>query len=64
MDCVKIYHKGRYYTINKEPFETSENTYKRGWFIIINYNNYENYNELISRSLIYINEKNNDMTYI
>ena len=63
MENIKIYYKGRYYSIDKEPFETNENTYKRGWFIINNFNNYNDYNELISRSLIFINEKNNNMIY-
>lgn len=62
MDSIKIYYKGKVYSILKEPFEIIENTYKRGWFIINNYNNY-NYDELISRSIIYINEKNNYMIY-
>jgi hypothetical protein len=50
------------YKIRKLPFETDENTYKRGWFIIKNYNSYE-YDELISRSIIYLNENKNKMKY-
>jgi hypothetical protein len=50
------------YKIRKLPFETDENSYKRGWFIIKNYNSYD-YDELISRSIIYLNENKNKMKY-
>ena len=59
MDSIILYCNGRNFKITKEPFETNEDVYKRGWFIIKNYNNISDYNELISRSIIYINEKNN-----
>lgn len=52
------------YIIDKEPYETDENTYIRGWFIIKNYDKISNKNELIARSLIYLNEKKNNMKYI
>ena len=41
------------YKIDKEPFESDENTYKRGWFIINNQDKYE-YTELISRSISHL----------
>jgi hypothetical protein len=50
------------YKIKKLPYETDENTYRRGWFIIKNYNSFE-YEELISRSIIYLNEYKNKMIY-
>ena len=50
------------YKIRKLPFETDENTYRRGWFIIKNFNSFE-YDELISRSIIYLNEYKNKMKY-
>jgi hypothetical protein len=50
------------YKIQKLPFETDENTYKRGWYIIKNYSSYD-YDELISRSIIYLNEYKNKMIY-
>lgn len=52
------------YIIDKEPYETDENTYIRGWYIIQNFDKFSNKNELISNSLIYLNEKKNNMKYI
>ena len=52
LSCCQIFKSG----IDKEPFETLEETYERGWFIIKNYDNYD-YNELISQSIININSK-------
>jgi hypothetical protein len=52
------------YIIDKEPYETDENTYIRGWYIIKNFDKFSNKNELISNSLIYLNEKKNNMKYI
>jgi hypothetical protein len=59
---VIIINDNYIYKINKLPFETDENTYKRGWFIIKNYSLYD-YDELISRSIIYLNENKNKMKY-
>ena len=66
MNCnfIIIINDNYIYKIDKEPFETDENTYKRGWFIINNQNNYKNYNELISRSIIYLNENKKNMKYL
>lgn len=58
MNNIFIYYKNNLYKIEKEPFETDENSYIRGWFIVKNYNNYS-YNELISRSIIHLNSFNN-----
>ena len=62
MDHIIINYKGKFFIINKEPFESQEDVYKRGWFIIKNINNYENYNELISVSLMN-NYKNKKMAW-
>ena len=51
------------YKIEKEPFETDENTYKRGWFIIKNYNK-GTYKEIVNNSIKYLNENKNNMIYI
>jgi hypothetical protein len=59
---VIIINDNYIYKIRKLPFETDENTYKRGWFIIKNYNLFD-YDELISRSIIYLNEHKNKMKY-
>jgi hypothetical protein len=59
---VIIINDNYIYKIRKLPFETDENTYRRGWFIIKNFNSFE-YNELISRSIIYLNEYKNKMKY-
>lgn len=57
-----IINENYIYKIRKLPYETDENTYMRGWYIIKNYNSFE-YNELISRSIIYLNENKNKMKY-
>ena len=62
LNYIIIIHDNFIYKIEKEPFESDENTYKRGWFIIDNKNKYEN-NELITRSIIYLNESKNNMKY-
>lgn len=59
---IIINYKNNIYKIEKELYETDENAYIRAWFIIKNYEEYE-YNELVSRSIMYINEKNNQMKY-
>jgi hypothetical protein len=54
LSYIIISYDNYLYKIEKEPYESDENTYKRGWFIIDNYDKYE-YPELISRSIIHIN---------
>ena len=48
---ILIHHKGKLYTIEKEPFETQEDVYKRGWFMIKNQGKYSD-KELVSLSII------------
>ena len=50
------------YKIEKEPFETDENAYKRGWFIIKN-NDKGSFDEIIGKSIKYLNEQKNKMIY-
>ncbi len=63
MDNIVIIHNDYIYMIEKEPYETDENTYKRGWYIINNYEKITNINELISRSIIVLNENKNNMKF-
>jgi hypothetical protein len=56
-------HNNYIYKIDKEPYETDENTYMRGWYIINSDNNEDNYDEIISQSIININEIKNKMKY-
>jgi glycine cleavage system H lipoate-binding protein len=51
-DNIVIYNKGYIHLINKEPYETNEDVFKRGWFIVINKDNEKNMNKLISMSII------------
>ena len=63
-DNITIFNKGRIYIINKEPYETVGDVYKRGWYIIKNIktDNSDNYTKLYSLSIIN-NNKNKGMTY-
>ena len=66
-DNITIFNKGRIYIINKEPYETVGDVYKRGWYIINNIktdnsDNSDNYTKLYSLSIIN-NNKNKGMTY-
>tara|TARA_B000000477_G_scaffold121274_1_gene123688 strand:- start:8804 stop:8989 length:186 start_codon:yes stop_codon:yes gene_type:complete len=56
MNKINILYNNEIHIIDKEPYETLEETYERGWFIIKNYH-YYHYNELISNSIININLK-------
>ncbi len=51
---IAIEYQGKIYKIAKEPHENVEDTYKRGWFIIQNYDKYC-YDELYSLSIMMIN---------
>jgi glycine cleavage system H lipoate-binding protein len=51
-DNIVIYNKGYIHLIDREPFETNEDVYKRGWYIVVNKDNEENINKLISMSII------------
>jgi len=52
---------GKLYNIEQEPFETIEDSYKRGWFIVKNYDKYKK-DELYSLSIITLNFEKG-MTY-
>ena len=62
MNYISQEYNGSIYIIEKEPFETIEDIYKRSWYIVKNYSNYNNYNELYSQSIIY-NNKNKGIIY-
>lgn len=57
---ISINYCGKIYIIESEPYEKLEDTYKRGWYIIKNYEN--DYNEIYSKSIIMIN-KTKGMVY-
>lgn len=62
---ITIFDKGRIYIINKEPYETIGDVYKRGWYIIKNIKVNKpdnNYTKLYSLSIIN-NNKNKGMVY-
>ena len=61
---IVIIYDNFLYKIRKLPFETDENTYKRGWYIVKNIDNITDYDELISKSIIYLNENKNKMKYV
>lgn len=64
-DSITIYNNGVIHMINREPYETNGDVYKRGWFIIKN-RQYESSesdkNRLLSSSLMEI-YKNKGMVY-
>jgi len=62
MDDIIISHKGILYIIAKDEYETLEEAYQRGWFIINNKSKYENINQLISLSFMN-NYKNKGMNW-
>ena len=62
MDYIVIIHDNNIYKINKEPYETDENTYFRGWYIIKNLKTDIN-DEIICRSIMHLNENKNNMKY-
>jgi len=62
---ITIFDKGHIYIINKEPYETIGDVYKRGWYIIKNIKvnkSDNNYTKLYSLSIIN-NNKNKGMVY-
>lgn len=60
---IVIVNDNYIYTIEKEPYETDENSYSRGWYIIKNYLKFSNLKELISKSIMNLNENKNNMSY-
>jgi hypothetical protein len=61
-ECISIYNNGVIYIINREPYETNLDVYKRGWFIIKNKHQEKGKDQLQSISLIDI-YKNKGMEY-
>lgn len=53
---ITIEYRGKLYNINKEPNETIEDTYQRGWFIINNLGKY-NKDQCYSLSIMMLNIK-------
>lgn len=62
INFIIIIHDNFIFKIEKEPFETDDDTYRRGWFIIKNNPPVIN-DEIISKSIIYLNESKNKMKY-
>jgi len=62
-NSIVIIHDNNIYDIEKNDYETDENTYKRGWFIIKNQYIFKNINELISKSFMFLNENKYNMKY-
>jgi hypothetical protein len=58
---ISIEYRGKIYNIPEEPFETSEDSYKRGWYIVKNIQD-SSFKETYSRSLMFLN-KNKGMKY-
>jgi hypothetical protein len=61
-ESITIYNNGMIHIINREPYETNMDVYKRGWFIIKNKDTYNTPLSLHSISLIDI-YKNKGMIY-
>jgi hypothetical protein len=61
-DYITIYNNGLIHIINREPYETNMDVYKRGWFIIKNKHLENNKSMLQSISLI-DNYKKKGMVY-
>jgi len=62
---ISLQYQGKIYNIETEPFETIEESYKRGWFIVkqLTSNNCNNdIARVYSSSIIMIN-KNKGMIY-
>ncbi len=53
---VTLEYKGRFYSIEREPYELIEESYKRAWYIVQNYDKYS-YDQLYSMSIMMINKK-------
>lgn len=61
-DSIIIYNNGVLHNINREPYETNMDVYRRGWYIINNKTASQTSHNLYSLSLIEI-YKNKGMTY-
>jgi len=62
MDKITIFYKNNIYIIDKEPYETINDTYNRGWYIVKNYNKYD-YKLLYTQSIINNNNLHYNMIY-
>jgi hypothetical protein len=62
IDYITLYHHGMIHVIQREPFETNMDVYKRGWFIINNKAHVSDALKLQSISLIEI-YKNKGMSF-
>ena len=62
MEDIIIHHKGCMYIIDKQPFETYEDAYQRGWFIVNHKHVYTDHKQLISLSFM-DNYKKKGMEY-
>lgn len=58
---ISLQYQGKLFNIDTEPYETIEESYKRAWFMVKNYDNYKN-DELYSLAIMMIN-KNKGMIY-
>jgi len=61
-DSIIIYNNGVLHNINREPYETNIDVYRRGWYIINNNKTADAAHNLYSLSLIEI-YKNKGMVY-
>lgn len=57
---ISLYYNGFIHLIESEPYESQEDTYQRGWYIVKN--NKDNYDKTYSQSIMMIN-KNKGMEY-
>ena len=63
-ESIAIYNNGMIHIINREPYETNMDVYKRGWFIIKNKDKYNSLSLLSLQSISLIeNYKNKGMIY-
>jgi|SaaInlV_125m_DNA_1040241.scaffolds.fasta_scaffold398387_1 hypothetical protein len=58
---ISIEYQGKIYNIPEELFETSEDSYKRGWYVVKNMQEHS-FKETYSKSLMFLN-KNKGMKY-
>lgn len=58
---ISLQYQGKIYNFEAEPYETVEDSYKRAWFMVKNYDNYK-HDELYSLAIMMIN-KNKGMVY-
>jgi hypothetical protein len=58
---ISIEYRGKLYNIPEELFETSEDSYKRGWYVVKNIQDCS-FKEIYSKSLMFLN-KNKGMKY-